>query len=282
MVGERKYCGEEQAKSQGLPVSPHSGPRWKKLKTLRDTSFRPTVKAILQSIIMRESRDDGLARTGRLQIAKDAGVSLRQVGRYLPKLQRCGLVQIRRRYNTPALRRVSIEKLELAESSPLALNEKDILPLSRPKGEKAILSQRKGHPGTPERDILSERKGHPQHTKTVLKTVSQDCSEDCGAKGADSGSGASALALRQKKLPVKEEDGNSFSFNGRFLKVTPEMEREIAQFLPSTFERNAQLTALDETLTEAPADPVAAVQSWVKNQKAAQLRDALRSQGWIR
>ena len=288
-MGERNHCGEEQAKSQYLPVSRHSGPRWKKLKSLRDTSFRPAVKAILQSIIMRESRDDGWSRTGRLQIAQDAGMCLRQVGRYLPKLQRCGLVEIKRRYNAEPRRRVMLEKLELAESSPLALNEKDILPLSRPKSERAIVAQRKGHPGTHEKAIQSERKGNLQHTKTVVKTVHEDCSEDCGAKGTARsptvlGFGASPFGSPENKEKEKPslEEGNGFSFNGRCLKVTPEQEQQIAEFLPLKFERNSQLTALDESLREAPADAVVAVEAWIKSEKAMQLKDYLRSRGWIK
>ncbi len=277
-MGKRKHCDGEQAKSQFLPVSRHSGPRWKKLKSLRDTSFRPAVKAILQSIIMRESRDDGWSRTGRLQIAKDAGVCLRQVGRYLPKLQRCGLVEIKRRYNAEPRRRVMLEKLELAESSPLALNEKDILPLSRPKREKAIQAQRNGNLGTREKDIQSERKGNLQHTKTVLKTVSKDCSEDCGAKGAArspsvAGFGAApfgSLGKEEKEKPsVEGGNGMGKVFDQKLLTITEQQDEQIARFIPNSHERDAQYSAfhntLSSTLKEPMSDPVMAMRTWMQS-----------------
>ncbi len=288
VMGKRPHDGRRESESQYLPVSRHSGPRWKKLKSLRDTSFRPAVKVILQSIIMRESRDDGWSRTGRLQIAQDAGMCLRQVGRYLPKLQRCGLVEIKRRYNAEPRRRVMLEKLELAESSPLALNEKDILPLSRPKSERAIVAQRKGHPGTHEKAIQSERKGNLQHTKTVVKTVYEDCSEDCGAKGtarspsvAQLGAAPSGSPEKKKEKPSLEE-GNGLAFSGRFLKLTPEEERQIEQLIPSSFERTVQFTALDEALRERPTDPLGSVKAWIQGQRAEELRAALKSKGWIK
>lgn len=283
-MGERNHCGEEQAKSQYLPVSRHSGPRWKKLKSLRDTSFRPAVKAILQSIIMRESRDDGWSRTGRLQIATDAGICLRQAGRYLPKLQRCGLVEIKRRYNAEPFRRVILEKLELAESSPLALHEKDILPLSRPKIEKAIHTERKGNLGTSEKDIDAERKGHLQHTKTVPKTVYEDCSEDCGAFGAARSPSVAQLgaapsgSLGEKKEKPSLQEGNGFSFDGRYLKLTPEEERQFEELIPSPWDRTIAFTIVDESLRKAPADPVAAVQAWIKNQQAVETQGRTESE----
>lgn len=270
-MGERNHCGEEQAKTQYLPVSRHSGPRWKKLKSLRDTSFRPAVKAILQSIIMRESRDDGWSRTGRLQIATDAGICLRQAGRYLPKLQRCGLVEIKRRYNAEPFRRVILEKLELAESSPLALNEKDILPLSRPKREKAIQAQRKGNPSIREKDIQSERKGHLQHTKTVPKTVSEDCSEDCGAFGAARspsvagfGAAPSGSLGNEQRLCGEGKDGNGTDpvFKRNRMTITREQDQEIAQFMPSWRERLAQYDYFYILLSGPVDDPVKAIRRW--------------------
>ena len=276
-MGNRTHDGLTGDESQFLPASRHSGPRWKKLRSLRDTSFRPAVKAILQSIIMRESRDDGWAWAGRLKIAKDAGICLRQVGRYLPKLQRCGLVEIKRRYNAEPRRRVILEKLELAESSPLALNEKDILPLSRPKREKAIQAQRKGNLGTSERDIQTERKGHLQHTKTVLKTVSEDCSEDYRAFGAArsptgvrfGGAPSGSLGNKQKEKSFPGGNGMTPVFSQKLLTITEQQDEEIARFIPNIHERDAQYAAfynsLHSSLGEPVGDVVTAMRTWMQS-----------------
>ncbi len=133
----------------------------------------------------------------------------------------------------------------------------------------------------------------PPHRLDVRSAHRSDVTPEGSNTGSNKRSNTSALSVAQlgaapcgslgkKKEKPSLQEGNGFPFNGRFLKITPEMERQIEQFIPSRFERTAQFSALEESLREAPIDPVAAVQAWVKNQQGAKLRDALREKGWIR
>ncbi len=229
------------------------------------------------------SNPDGLAFPGRKLLLKETWLNADVVTRLRRQLVQKGWL-------VPAVRQ---RKTNGQFSSSVF-----IVQIPPPRSDKVSERPKRSHHGkfpprsdkvpTHRSDKVSE---HRSDKVSELSTTSKNYIEVL-QKNAPSGArsptvlgfGASPSGSPENKEKEKPslEEGNGFSFNGRCLKVTPEQEQQIAQFLPSTFERNAQLTALDETLTEAPADPVAAVQSWVKNQKAAQLRDALRSQGWIR
>ena len=121
-----------------------------------------------------------------------------------------------------------------------------------------------------------------------MKTAYEDCSEDCGAFGAARSPSVAQLgaapsgSLGEKKEKPSLQEGNGFSFDGLFLKLTPEEERQIEQLIPSSFQRTVQFTALDEALRERPTDPLGSVKAWIQGQRAEELRAALKSKGWIK
>ncbi len=124
----------------------------------------------------------------------------------------------------------------------------------------------------------------PERSTTVKNIHGSNTDAPSGARSpavAQLGAAPSG-SLGKKKEKASLEEGNGFSFNGHHLKVTPEQEQQIAQFLPSAFERTAQFSQLDQSLRETPGDAVAAVAAWMKDQQAAKLRDVLKAKGWIR
>lgn len=123
----------------------------------------------------------------------------------------------------------------------------------------------------------------PERSTTVKNIHGSNTDAPSGARSpavAQLGAAPSG-SLGKKKEKASLEKGNGFSFNGRYLKLTPEEERQIEELIPSLWDRTIAFTKLDESLREAPRDPVAAFLAWMKQSQAAKLRVALKLKGWI-
>jgi hypothetical protein len=229
------------------------------------------------------SNPDGLAFPGRKLLLKETWLNADVITRLRRQL-------VQRGWLVPAVRQ---RKTNGQFSSSVF-----IVQIPPPRSDKVSERPKRSHHGkfprrsdkvpTHRSDTVSE---HRSDKVSELSTTSKNYIEVL-QKNAPSGArsptvlgfGASPSGSPENKEKEKPslEEGNGFSFNGRCLKVTPEQEQQIAEFLPLQFERNSQLTALDESLREAPADAVVAVEAWVKSEKAMQLKDYLRSRGWIK
>ncbi len=281
-MGERKHYGEEQAKSQGLP---------KATGKLLPFSLRDRLHELrggelaLWLAYWLHSNKDGLAFPGRELLFDETWLNADVITRLRRQL-------VQKRWLVPAVRQ---RKTNGQFSSSVF-----IVQIPPPRSDKVSERPKRSHHGkfpprsdkvpTHRSDKVSE---HRSDEVSELSTTSKEYIEVI-QKDAPGGARSPTLAgfgatpssspgnKRKQKPSVDEKNGNGFSFNGRFLKLTSEQEREVAELIPSPFERTAQFSELDQSLREAPKDAVAAVQAWVKNQKATQLRDALKAKGWIR
>jgi hypothetical protein len=99
------------------------GDRFKKLCELREAALPWTIKAILWAIIMRENGRTGWTFAGRERLAKDAGIALRTAERYLPVLEKLGIVEVKHRWKKTSMRRVNSEKLQMEIGTSLDLSK---------------------------------------------------------------------------------------------------------------------------------------------------------------
>jgi len=230
------------------------------------------------------SNPDGLAFPGRKLLLKETWLNADVVTRLRRQLVQKGWL-------VPAVRQ---RKTNGQFSSSVF-----IVQIPPPRSDKVSERPKRSHHGkfprrsdkvpTHRSDTVSE---HRSDKVSELSTTSKNYIEVL-QKNAPSGArsptvlgfGASPSGSPENKQKPSEEGTNSnngFSFNGRFLKLTLEEERQIEQLIPSSFERTVQFTALDEALRERPTDPLASVKAWIQGQKAEELRAALKSKGWIR
>lgn len=279
-MGERKHCGEDQAKSQALP---------KATGKLLPFQFRERLYELTGAELsiwlayFLHSDPEGIAWPSRDLLQEETWrnedvitqVRARLVARGW--LIRTGNKQPRKRGNrfaAPAYKVVIPPRSDVRPEREKRAHHGTFPPRSdvRPPHRSDVKSALRS-------DVTSER-------STTLKNLQRtNTGAPSGARSPTVlGFGASPSGSPENKEKEKPslEEGNGFSFNGRCLKVTPEQEQQIAEFLPLKFERNSQLMALDESLREAPADAVVAVEAWIKSEKAMQLKDYLRSRGWIK
>ncbi len=73
-------------------------------------------------------------------------------------------------------------------------------------------------------------------------------------------------------------------FDQKLLIITEQQDLEIAGFIPDSHVRDAQYHAFHNSvrssIREPVTDAVEGMRAWIKSEKAVQLRDYLRSQGW--
>ncbi len=136
------------------------GSKWKKLVAIRGARLRCEVKSILWAIALRENEDSGWTTTSRETIGSDVGLGLRTVAKYLPQMERQGMVKFERRYNNSSRRQVNVGRL--------STKRRDLLPLSESATRaRATRASRKCNPR-----IEKVRRWHPKTTsETTSKTT---------------------------------------------------------------------------------------------------------------
>ena len=272
-MGERKHCGEDQAKSQEESPGRQA---LSELRAIRKSPLCSRCKAILVAIVLRQDSKSGITYTGVRRLSHDAGVRTRTVGLLLPLLQRAGIVKVIKRRNRTALRTVDVAAVKTSQKCTHARSENASGDIER------LMDWKRRHTAEQEMPVLAEQE--MPRAGRLSPILSPYLSPPLGAPSVARLEAAPSGSTRNEQRLLEEgtSGNNGFSFNGRYLKLTPEEERQVEEFIPSCFERTAQFSELDQSLRETPRDAVAAVQAWMKHQQAAKLRDALKAKGWIR
>ena len=226
-------------------------------------------------IVLRENQKTGFTIAGQKRLGQDSGLRQRTVQHLLPALHRAGVVRQIKRRNKTALRSVDASILPMQPECTHSLPQSAPVCESRAKPWIRHMPTAPEPPPSASPDSPAGGELTPQKTPKILTpqiqsspTVARLGAAPCGSPG-------------NKKEKPSLEEGNGLGFSGRFLKLTPEEERQVEELIPSCFERTVQFTALDESLRKTPADAVLAVEGWVRQQEAAKLRDALKAKGWL-
>lgn len=252
------------------------------LRAIRKSPLCSRCKAILVAIVLRQDSKTGITYTGIRRLSHDGGVRTRTVGFLLPLLQRAGMVKVIKRRNRTALRTVDVAAVKTSQKCTHASSENASDDISR------LMDWKRRHMAEQEMPVLAEqempRAGRLSPYQSAYLSPPLGAPDGAGSPTVARLGAAPSGSLENKQKPSEEgtNSNNGFSFNGRFLKLTLEEERQIEQLIPSSFERTVQFTALDEALRERPIDPLASVKAWIQGQKAEELRAALKSKGWIR
>jgi hypothetical protein len=202
------------------------------------------------------------------------------VGFLLPLLQRAGMVKVIRRRNRTALRTVDVAVIKTSQKCTHTRSENASGDISRLMDWKRRHTAKQDLPVSAKQDLPRAGNLSPflsPYLSAPLRAPSGACSPSVAGFGA----APSGSLGNEQKQKTSVEEGNGFSFNGRFLKLTPEEERQIEELIPDSYDRTIYFTGLDESLSEAPRDPVAAFLAWMKQPQAAKLRVALKLKGWI-
>ncbi len=240
------------------------------MRAVRKAKLCSKVKALLFAVCLREDGITGWCSTGIKKLAVDAGLRYASAGFFFPRLQRSGAIQIAHRRNRTAYRRVDPSKLETrdkclirgCECSPGRMSRKspfkkgDIRPVGSP-------NIRTG--GSP--NIRTGERLSPSSSPLTSPPI----------RGAPDGACSPSPALRERvglavcettagKNSVEGTDGKGTDpvFKRKLMMITREQDQEIAQFIPSRVERDAQYDCFYILLAGPVTDPVKAVRRWTK------------------
>ena len=264
-MGERKHCGEEQAKSQAPSFGRES---LAKLRAIRDSRLCARCKVLLTMIVLRENQKTGLTIAGLKRLAQDSGLRQRTVQHLLPALHRAGVVRQIKRRNKTALRSVDVSILptqqECTHSSPQTAPVCE----SRAKPWIRHVPAALEPPPSAEPDSPAGGELTPQRTPKILTPQTQT---------APDGARSPSPALRERvglavsettagKNSVEGNDGKGTDpvFKRKLMMITREQDQEIAQFIPSRVERDAQYDYFYTLLAGPVTDPVKAIRRWMK------------------
>ena len=240
------------------------------MRAVRDAKLCPKVKTILYAVCLREDAKTGWCSSGMKKLAVDAGLRYASAGFFFPRLQRSGAIQIARRRNRTAYRRVDPSKLETrdkclirgCECSPGRMSRKspfkkgDIRPVGSP-------NIRTG--GSP--NIRTGERLSPSSSPLTSPPI----------RGAPDGACSPSPALRERvglavsettagKNSVEGNDGNGTGpvFKQKFMTITREQDEEISKFVADSHQRDAQYDALHRSLKGPVDDPVKEMQRWME------------------
>lgn len=258
-MGERKHYGEEQAKSQEATPGRQA---LSKMRAVRKAKLCCKVKALLFAICLREDAETGWCVTGIKKLAADAGLRYASAGFFLPRLQRSGAIQIARRRNRTAFRRVDPSKLETHDKCLLRGCECSPGRKSRKSPFKKGDIRPVGSPNIRTGERLS-----PSSSPLTSPPI----------RGAPDGACSPSPALRERvglavsettagKNSVEGNDGNGTGpvFKQKFMTITREQDEEISKFVADSHQRDAQYDALHRSLKGPVDDPVKEMQRWME------------------
>jgi len=109
--GQKPRRGQTRSKPKGPPPKRSSQGRFQTINGFLDVTMAGLDRAEMAVwlLLWRDTKPDGLARTGQEDLARRAGCTARSVRRALATLQRAGLVEVVRQGGLP--RRLSVYRV---------------------------------------------------------------------------------------------------------------------------------------------------------------------------
>ncbi len=259
-MGERKHCGEDQAKSQEESPGRQA---LSELRAIRKSPLCSRCKAILVAIVLRQDAKSGITYAGARRLSRDAGVRMRTVGFLLPLLQRAGMVKVIKRRNRTALRTVDVAAVKTSQKCTHASSENASGDIER------LMDWKRRH--TAEQEMPVSAKQDLPCAGRLSPFLSPYLSPPLGApSGALSPSPALgervglAVSETTTEKPFPGGNGMGKVFDQKLLTVTEEQDEQIRRFVPNIHERDAQYNAFHSSLKKPVADPVTAMKQWME------------------